>query len=270
LRGIVKELHSNEAYRKFCKISDKILSIGTLSYRTSQMDFNALIQKVILLYELNTGHKAKDVAIDSTMVKPCKDHRAQLQRKQHKYTDKHASWIKTTKHQWEYGYKAHFSCDTETSLILKYSFATAKEHDSLHFKDLIYSISQSTYILLDSAYDSEEIYNTIFEKTSAIPIIDINPRRGSSKPSKKDDLNRWAMKNLRIKYALLYKDRWEIERVNVNLKSTYFFSLEDVYYVPHRHYKQAVGLKLLVHNLVAFANISVGLPKNRKLETVTL
>ena len=62
LRGIVKELHSNEAYR-------------------------ALIQKVILLYELNTGHKAKDVAIDSTMVKPCKDHRAQLQRKQHKYLD---------------------------------------------------------------------------------------------------------------------------------------------------------------------------------------
>jgi len=47
--------------------------------------------------------------------------------------------------QWEYGYKAHFSCDTETSLILKYSFATAKEHDSLHFKDLIDSISQSTY-----------------------------------------------------------------------------------------------------------------------------
>jgi len=43
------------------------------------MDFNALIQKVILLYKLNTGHKAKDVAIDSTMVKSCKDHRAQLQ-----------------------------------------------------------------------------------------------------------------------------------------------------------------------------------------------
>ena len=121
----------------------------------------------------------------------------------------------------------------------------------------LHSNYQSTYILLDSAHDSEEIYNTIFEKTSAIPIIDINPRRGSSKPSKKDDLNRWIMKNLRIKYALLYKDRWEIERVNSNLKSTYFFSLEDVNYVPHRHYEQAVGLKLLVHNLVAFANISV-------------
>jgi len=78
------------------------------------------------------------------------------------------------------------------------------------------------------------------------------------------------MKNLRIKYALLYKERWEIEMVNANLKSTYFFSHEDVHYVPHRHYKQAVGLKFLVHNLVAFANNSIGLPKNRKLETVTL
>jgi len=37
LRGIVKELHSNESYRKFCKISDKIPSIETLSYRTSQI-----------------------------------------------------------------------------------------------------------------------------------------------------------------------------------------------------------------------------------------
>jgi len=32
LRGIVKELHSSEAYRKFCKISDEVPSIETLSY----------------------------------------------------------------------------------------------------------------------------------------------------------------------------------------------------------------------------------------------
>ncbi|PMP81709.1 MAG: hypothetical protein C0175_05025 [Caldisericum exile] len=95
--------------------------------------------------------------------------------KQYKYTDKDASWTKATKDKWEYGYKAHISCDTETSLVLHYSFATAKEHDSLHFKDLTDSVSQSKYTLLDSAYDSEDIYNTILEKTSAIPVIDINP-----------------------------------------------------------------------------------------------
>ena len=31
----------------------------------------------------------------------------QLQRKNHKYTDKNASWTKTTKDKWEYGYKIH-------------------------------------------------------------------------------------------------------------------------------------------------------------------
>ena len=42
-----------------------------------------------------------------------------------------------------------------------------------------------------------------------------------------------------------------------------------IYYVPHRHYEHAVGIKLLVHNLATFANISVGLPKNRELTSVT-
>jgi len=83
--------------------------------------------------------------------------------------------------KWEYGYKAHISCDTETSMALKYSFATAKEHDSTHFKDLTDSVSRSEYILLDSAYDSEEIYNMILEKTSAIPVIDIKLEKGKQK-----------------------------------------------------------------------------------------
>jgi len=82
--------------------------------------------------------------------------------------------------------KFTFRVIRKTSLALKYSFATAKEHDSTHFKDLIDSVSRSEYILLDSACDSEEIYNMILEKTSAIPVIDINPRRGSRKPSPKD------------------------------------------------------------------------------------
>ena len=178
LRGVVKELYSNEPYRKLCKLSDEIPSIETLSYRTSRRDFNALIQKVIMLYELDTGHKPKDVAGDSTMVKPCQDHRARLQRKNYKYTDRNASWAKTTKNKWEYGYKAHIVCDTVTSLVLKYSFATAKEHGPKHFKDLTDSVPQSEYILLNSAYDSEGLYSTMCEKTSAISVIDINPRRG--------------------------------------------------------------------------------------------
>ncbi|BBJ28368.1 transposase [Athalassotoga saccharophila] len=116
----------------------------------------------------------------------------------------------------------------------------------MHFKDLIDSVSQSKYILLDSAYDSEDIYNTILEKTNAIPVIEINPRRGSVGPVEKDNLTRWIMKNLRIRYASLYKKRWEVERVNSNMKSIFIFSFEYIYYVPHRHYEQAAGFKIAI------------------------
>ena len=102
-------------------------------------------------------------------------------------------------------------CDTETFLALKYLFATAKEHDSTHFKDLTDSVSRSEYILLDSVYDFydfEEIYNMIFERTSKILTVDVNSRRSSSDPSHKDDnLNRWIRKNLRVGYVPLYKRR---------------------------------------------------------------
>ncbi len=92
-------------------------------------------------------------------------------KKNRRYKDKNASWIKTTKDKWEYEYKPHISCDTETSLVLEYSFAIAKEHDSTRFKDLVGSLKNSRYILLDSAYDSEGIYNMILERTSAIPVV---------------------------------------------------------------------------------------------------
>jgi len=77
------------------------------------------------------------------------------------------------------------------------------------------------------------------------------------------------MKKSRIKYASVYKGRWEIERVNSNLKSISSSPLKYVYYVPNRHYREAVGIKVLAHDLVTFGKISAGLPKNRKLDTVS-
>ncbi len=59
--------------------------------------------------------------------------------------------------------------------------------------------------------------------------------------------------------------RWEIERVNANLKFAFFYSLEHIFYVPGRHYEKAVGLKFLTHNLVTLANILNDLPNNSKL-----
>ncbi len=265
MRDIVKALHSNYSYRQLCLLERDIPSIVTLSYRNAKMNYHALIQSTVILYELESSRSVEITTVDSTIVKPCSDHRAQLQRRNHKYKDRHASWTKSTKKKWEYGYKAHISCDSESSMVLDYSLATAKEHDSTHFKDLIPSLSKSKYVLLDSAYDSKNIYDLILNRTSAIPVIDVNQRKGSSTPNSKDNHTRWIMKNIRIKYKFLYKKRWEIERINSNLKSQFFYSLEYIYYVPHRHYEHAVGLKLLVHNLVTLANISNDLPKNRKV-----
>ncbi len=264
-RDVVRKLYLNDSYRKLCLLKrDSIPSASTLSYRQSLEDFHVLIQKTVMLYEMSSRAPQFN-AVDSTMVKPCLDHRARLQRKTGKYKDKNASWTKTTKDKWEYGYKAHISCDTESSMVLEYSFATAKEHDSTHFEDLVGSLRNSRYIFCDKAYDSKKVYDMILERTSAIPVVDVNPRRGSSGPSNKDSLNRWIRKNLRVRYAHLYKRRWEIERVNANLKSIFFYSLEHIFYVPNRHYEKAVGLKLLTHNLVILANILNGLPNNRKL-----
>ena len=110
----------------------------------------------------------------------------------------------------------------------------------------------------------------ILEKTSAIPVIDINPRRGSRKPSPKDSFNHWIMKNLRIKYASVYKDRWEIERVNSNLKSISSSPLNMCTTFRAGITKEAVGMKVLAHDIMTFGKISAGLPKNRKLDTVSL
>jgi len=150
-------------------------------------------------------------------------------------------------------------------MVLEYSFATAKKHDSTHFEDFVGSLKNSRYIFCDKAYDSKKVYELILERTSAIPVVDVNPRRGSSNPSNKDGLNLWIRKNLRIRYSHLYKRRWEIERVNSNLKSVFFYSLGYIFYIPERHYEKAVRLKLLTHNLVILANILNGLPNKRKL-----
>jgi len=104
----------------------------------------------------------------------------------------------------------------------------------------------------------------ILEKTSAIPVIDINPRRGSRKPFPKNSLNRWIMKNSRIKYASVYKDRWEIERVNSNLKSISSSPLNMCTTFRTGTTQEAVGIKVLAHDLVTFENISPRIAKEQK------
>jgi len=90
MRDIVKALHSNYSYRQLCLLEKDIPSIATLSYRNAKMNYHALIQSTVILYELESSLNVEITTVDSTIVKPCSDHRAQLQRRNHKYKDRHA------------------------------------------------------------------------------------------------------------------------------------------------------------------------------------
>jgi len=90
-RDVVRKLYLNDSYRKLCLLKRaSIPSASTLSYRQSLEDFHVLIQKTVMLYDMS-GRAPQFNAVDSTMVKPCLDHRARLQRKTGKYKDKNAS-----------------------------------------------------------------------------------------------------------------------------------------------------------------------------------
>ena len=48
---------------------------------------------------------------------------------------------------------------------------------------LIDSVRDYSYVMMDAAYDSSDIYEYIFENTQCSPIIDTNRRRGIVKSS---------------------------------------------------------------------------------------
>ena len=54
---------------------------------------------------------------------------------------------------------------------------------SVYYKNIVFemlgSVRNYNYILMDAAYDSSDIYDYIFKNTHAIPVIDTN-RRGES------------------------------------------------------------------------------------------
>ncbi|RKX42839.1 MAG: hypothetical protein DRP33_02650 [Thermotogae bacterium] len=75
------------------------------------------------------------------------------------------------------------------------------------------------YFLADSAYDSQQVYRYIFDRSSMIPVIDTNKRKGIS--LKKQSQARWLSIQLRQIYAEKYKKRWEIERT-INILQEYF------------------------------------------------
>ena len=116
-------------------------------------------------------------AVASSVVKTCRDTTAQRRRKNGKYKDPSSSWGYGTM-GYEYGRKVHASIDANSLSVMECKINTASVYDKNMAFEMIDSVRNYNYILMDPAYDSSNIYDYIFENTHAIPVIDTNRRRG--------------------------------------------------------------------------------------------
>ncbi|MDS0256552.1 transposase, partial [Thermoplasmatales archaeon AK] len=108
--------------------------------------------------------------------------------------------------------------------------------------------------LVDSAYDTSDIYDYIFENTHSLPIIDTNRRRGMV--PERLSMNRKIGIDLMREYASLYSLRWEIERTFSILEE--IMRAENIRYVRNRDYDTAIGLKAIAYNLMIVSNVKAG------------
>lgn len=61
---------------------------------------------------------------------------------------------------------------------MEWETTTASIYDKNIAFPLIDSVRDYSYVMMDAAYDSSDIFEYIFENTQCTPIIDTNKRRG--------------------------------------------------------------------------------------------
>ena len=217
----------------------------TLSYRAIRMDWHEINAGLIDL--MDTGNE--NAAIDSFIVKTCKDSTAQRMRKSCNYKDPDSSWGYGTK-GFQYGRKAHVSQDIDSTAILEWNITTASIHDSTVAMEMIDSVRDHEYILMDAAYDSSHIYDYVFENTHALPVIDTNKRRGIVPDNL--SFNRKQGIIIRKSEKSRYRFRWEIERTFSILEE--ILHCENIWYVSNRNYDVAIGERIVAYNCIVMVN----------------
>ena len=146
-------------------------------------------------------------AMDSFMIHTCK-YSTEVRRKHWKMYKNHESgWSKTTKGL-SHERKCHVFMDVDSCTVKEWIVTRGNIHDSKVSHDLIDSVRNYTHILADSAYDTSEIYDYIFDNTHSMPVIDTNKRKGIR--SDRLTMNRNIGIDLRKEYSYIYSLRWEI------------------------------------------------------------
>ena len=238
-------------HREFMELLDitGILDFRTLSYRSLRIDWHYINSAIIDIINPENDN----AAIDSSIVKTCKDATAQRRRKYKNYKDPDSSWGYSTM-GYEYGRKMHASIDTDSLSIQEWEITTASVYDKNMAFEMIDSVREYNYILMDAAYDSSDIYDYIFENTHSLPVIDTNRRRGII--NDRLAVNRKIGIELRKRESSRYKLRWEIERTFSILKE--ILGMEYVWYVRNRNYDAAMGEIIVAYNCIIMANKITG------------
>ena len=239
-------------HREFMELLDitGIPDFRTLSYRSLRIDWHYINSAIIDI--INPENDS--AAIDSSIVKTCKDATAQRRRKYKNYKDPDSSWGYSTM-GYEYGRKVHASIDTDSLSIQEWKITTASVYDKNVAFEMIDSVRDYNYILMDAAYDSSDIYDYIFENTHAMPVIDTNRRRGIVQD--RLTYNRKLGIALKKKESSRYKLRWEIERTFSILKE--ILEMEYIWYVKHRNYDVSIGEIIVAYNCIVMANKITGI-----------
>ena len=176
------------------------------------LDLHAINSEITFLYSMESI-----AAVDSFMIHTCKYSTAMRRKTWSNYRDPVSGWSKTTK---------------------------GNIHDSRVSHDMVDSVRYFSYILADSAYDTTDIYDYVFENTHALPVIDTNRRRGIV--SHKLSVNRKIDIDLRR----------EIERTFSILEE--IMNAENICYTGNRDCDTAMGLKAIAYNFMVISSMEVG------------
>ena len=147
-----------------------LLDLKTLSYRSLKMDWNYINSVIIDIINPENDN----AAIDSSIVRTCRDTTAQRRIGKYKYPG--SSWGYSTM-GYEYRRKIHTSIDTDSLSIQKWKITTASVYDKNIAFEMIDSVRDYNYILMGTACDFSDIYDYIFENSYAVPMIYTNRRR---------------------------------------------------------------------------------------------
>lgn len=215
---LLRELKSNERYRKLCDLkrvpdASRLTRFRNFLNRRISWIFKWFVKELIRCGQI----KGKELVIDSSHLKT----NGNPNNKKDRDARFGVKLYGTIKLVW-YGYKLHIAVDTKSELPIKISVTAANKHDSEEFDKLVFSVIEYCFNTLrhiaDMAYDSIKNHLISFV-LGAIPLIQVNKRS-----SKKDVANNRIGMNQKL-WKKLFDKRGAVERVISRLKDLLGLSL---------------------------------------------